>query len=62
MNESDLIDIVDTGDIEKVRSSLDGGADVNARDRDGNSALYWASYKGYADIISLLLERGANVN
>ncbi|WVZ51278.1 hypothetical protein U9M48_002434 [Paspalum notatum var. saurae] len=36
------------------------GADFDALDNDGRSALHWAAYKGNADTIRLLLFLGAN--
>lgn len=50
------------GDVEVVRFLLDHGAEVNILDRDraGNSyPLHWAANKDRADIVRLLLERGA---
>nr|CAD1822388.1 unnamed protein product [Ananas comosus var. bracteatus] len=35
------------------------GADFDAPDNDGRSALHWAAYKGYADTVRLLLFRDA---
>jgi ankyrin repeat protein len=35
---------------------------VNARDRDGNTALMFAAFGGHAAIVHLLLERGADVD
>ncbi|MBZ5611773.1 MAG: ankyrin repeat domain-containing protein [Acidobacteriia bacterium] len=39
---------------------LDSGADVNARDHDGSTALMMAAGYGYADIVQVLLDRGAD--
>jgi uncharacterized protein len=49
------------GDIVTVRALLMGGADVNARDKDGDTALMFAAYRGHTEIVSLLLDYGANV-
>lgn len=38
------------------------GADVNARSRDGNTALTWAADKGDLPLVRLLLKDGAQVN
>jgi ankyrin repeat protein/mono/diheme cytochrome c family protein len=48
------------GDIKAVRSLLDGGADPNARNDAGATALLWAVDD--VDISRLLLDRGANPN
>jgi ankyrin repeat protein len=40
---------------------LDAGADINARDSDhGFTALTWAGVGGHADLVKVLLERGAD--
>lgn len=49
------------GDIQAVRELLLAGADVNARDRDGDTALMFAAYRGHTEIVSLLLYYGANI-
>ena len=45
-----------------IRRLLDGGADVNALDQFGHSALYEAALHGAGDAVSLLLDRGADQN
>ena len=45
--------------IEAVKTLLDKGADINAKDNDGSTALKLASEKGYTDIIKLLKQAGA---
>ena len=39
-----------------------GGIDVNKRDAEGNTPLYYACLKGYRDIASLLLDNEADVS
>lgn len=41
---------------------LDKGADVNAKNNFGNTALLIASGNGQAEVVKLLLDRGAAVN
>lgn len=43
----------------QVKSLLDGGADIEAVDRDGRTALMLAAQHGHLDAVQLLLERGA---
>lgn len=50
------------GRIDVVQYLLDKGADLNARDRFGQSALGSAASKGQMNIIRLLLDKGADVN
>jgi ankyrin repeat protein len=49
------------GDTAGVIRLLEGGADVNARDRDGDTALMFAACKGHGLVAALLLQYGANV-
>ena len=55
------------GDIETrkaiVNILLDAGADINEpRDGDKMTPLMWAAYKGNAEMVKLLLSKGADVN
>ena len=45
-----------------VRTLLDAGADVNAAQADGTTALHWAVYNDDADTVQLLMRSRANVN
>ena len=38
-----------------MEALLDGGADINARDVEGNTALHGAAYKAYADVVQVTL-------
>jgi ankyrin repeat protein len=50
-----------TDDIQKTRLLVEKGADVNARSDDGRTPLLIASHRnGAADVVKLLLDRGAN--
>jgi hypothetical protein len=46
---------------EIVTLLLDRGADINAKDKDGVTALWLAVCKGYEEIVTLLLDRGADI-
>lgn len=37
-----------------------GCGDLNHQEGEGNTALHWASYAGYADVVRVLLEAGAD--
>jgi ankyrin repeat protein len=49
------------GDTAAVRRLLKGGADVNAAQGDGMTALHWAAQKGDPELVGMLLSAGANV-
>jgi ankyrin repeat protein len=49
------------GDVERVRSLLREGADVDAAQGDGMTALHWAAERGDADLADVLLDAGADV-
>jgi ankyrin repeat protein len=49
------------GDAAAVLDLLERGADVNARDADGDTALMFAAFRGHALVVALLLQYGANV-
>ena len=50
------------GRVDVVQYLLDEGADVNARELHGNTALTEAAYYSHVSIIKELLLRGADVN
>ena len=45
-----------------IQALLDGGADVNAKDGEGNTALTWAANEGKVDAAKALIAGGAEVN
>ena len=49
------------GDVEAVRTLLRGGADVNAPQGDGMTALHWAALNADLDTMNVLLSAGATV-
>jgi hypothetical protein len=57
-----LFDAARSGDRAQVVRLLDAGIDVNAKARYGGTALMFAADKGRLDVVTLLVERGANVN
>ena len=51
----------DGREMEVFRLVLDNGADVNARDADGETALLWAGRKGSVEMIRALIAEGADL-
>ncbi len=51
-----------SGNIEAVRQHIAAGTDVNIKDDDGFTALYFAAQEGQKEIAELLIEKGADVN
>jgi ankyrin repeat protein len=41
---------------------IKGGANVNAKDKDGTTPLYWAAYYGHTAVAEMLLKSGPNLN
>jgi uncharacterized protein len=49
-------------DVVTVRQLLSSGADVNARDRHGQTALMLAAHRGYREMVETLVEGGADLD
>ena len=60
--ESPVADAAMRGDVEGVRKLLTEGADVNAAQGDGMTALHWAAERGDAAMAEALLTAGADVD
>ena len=59
--ESPVADAAQRGDVEAVRALLQQGADANAAQADGLTALHWAAMNDDRGIVDLLLFAGASV-
>ncbi|KAI2489375.1 hypothetical protein MHU86_25218 [Fragilaria crotonensis] len=63
MTSLQMIRSAEEGDVVKVRKLLDEGANVNAQDTKGRTALYWASRNSLSDVTLEILKRDdVNVN
>ena len=60
--DRNLIEAVKKGYAPIVQAFLAKGADVNAADDTGGTALIWAVARGRAETVRLLLDSGAAVN
>ena len=61
LSEVSITEAARRGDAKAVKSLLDGGADVNAAQGDGMTALHWAAERGHAEVANLLLSSSADV-
>jgi ankyrin repeat protein len=57
--DSPVADAAMKGDLDAVRALITGGADVNASQGDGMTALHWAAENGDVDMVKTLLFAGA---
>ena len=57
-----LIEAAQNGQAEEVQALLEGGADVDAKDEAGMTALMWAALGGNTDTVKVLLDAGADVS
>ena len=61
--EEQLLAAAESGNADVVRTLLSRGADVNAKDSDGDTALLIAIKRfGNADVVRVLLDKGADIN
>lgn len=58
---ADVADAAKARDAAAVRALLKNGADVNAAQGDGMTALHWAATNGDAALTQMLLSAGANI-
>ncbi|UCF81439.1 MAG: ankyrin repeat domain-containing protein, partial [Acidobacteriota bacterium] len=58
---SDLIEAAEAGDTAKVEQLIEQGADVNAEDKYGITALMFAAKNGQTEIVKALVDAGADV-
>jgi ankyrin repeat protein len=59
--EGTVADAAMKGDVATVRTLLKDGADVNAVQGDGVTAMHWAARQGSVDLANTLIVAGANV-
>lgn len=57
-----LLQAIEAGDLSRVQTLLAAGADCNARNADGATALMLAAHLGRLDLVQALIDAGADVN
>jgi hypothetical protein len=62
LRTGDLIDAAHAGDVGQVKALLAAGADANARNADGGTALMAAAGKGHLEVVQALLAARADAN
>jgi ankyrin repeat protein len=58
----DLFSAATSHDLPRVKALLAKGTDVNAKNANGATALFGASYYGNLDVVQALLAKGADIN
>ncbi len=58
--DSSLLEAIKQNDLQKVKSLLEGGANVNGSDSNDAPFLMWAVYKGDLPMVKYLVEKGAD--
>jgi ankyrin repeat protein len=59
---AELVTAIRNADTQAIRQLLNNGADVNARDAEGNTPLILASFYAAPECVKLLIDQGADVN
>ena len=57
-----IIEAAENGNLEELKKLIKSGADVNAKNEYGNTALIYAAWNGHTDCLSALIVAGADVN
>ena len=61
MSDVQLIEAVKTAQLSTIEGMIESGVDVNQQDEQGWTPLNWAAGKGDSAVVSLLLDKGADV-
>jgi len=58
---TDLLDAAENGDLNKIKTLIQGGANIEVKGDNEFTPLIYAAYNGYLDIVKYLVEKGANL-
>src|SRR5687768_9642814 len=59
--DAPVADAAMRGDVDAVRALIKQGADVNAAQGDGMTALHWAAENGHVEMAQLLIRAGGSL-
>lgn len=62
VSDEDIHEAARQGDLEKIKSALAAGVEVDAPTRYGATALFFACDRGHREVVDFLLEKGADPN
>jgi ankyrin repeat protein len=57
-----IFEAIENGDVNQVQAAIEGGADVNAKNRCRETPLHEAAQQGNDAVVQLLISKGADVN
>ncbi|MFC1764701.1 ankyrin repeat domain-containing protein [Planctomycetota bacterium] len=57
-----LLDAIQSNNLDKAKELIAQGADVNAKDNQGNPLLYTVASEGHRQMVELLVTSGADIN
>ena len=55
-----MLRAAETGDLAAVKASIANGVDIMAKDGAKNTAIHLAAYRGYPDVVRLMIENNAD--
>ncbi|GHM58178.1 MAG: hypothetical protein sL5_06130 [Candidatus Mesenet longicola] len=59
--DEELLTAAESGDLNKIKSLITQGANLNTKDGNGSTPLHYASWNGNLSIVKHLIEKGANL-
>ena len=62
INDEAFLELCESGTLQEIEDAIKSGADVNARTRNGTTALMFAATGSNPEIITMLLKNGADAN